>query len=1267
MADQTSWTSAIVALEGAPKFVTTQLRLLPSTPQILILPALSTYITTTLPSFLDVYDPVQHLRQVNAAMKRRHRDAQAFLRHSAADGPRLVFMDGGAASARALCLGALMQHETAGDRAAAEALLGRLTRRGLGGLAQAGHEQRAHSAPMVYSVRHLHDEDESSDPGTRAMRAADALDRQTASLQVSNELDLTTRHHSLSRAASLPVLSAAAAGLDTPGTSAEPFFVFGHSSSSSLYDCTPTTERPRPPAAQSPALAPPRFSVVHYDQHAELPSVFGFDDFPAASSWSSAEDGEITPRLRDSTITTTTTNTNTSAAVHRRFASNPISPMSDAFSMRSSVGNVEYGRASLLHMRRTTSVRGAGGDGFLGAAGVKAAIVGTTYDTTPKLLSRHATAETRRPEYNNALAATRQQFVVGQSMAPVLKETLLSSSSTGGGSMTYPLTRVPSTTTRPRTISVKRTRPVIKLQPVPSTKKRRWQQGKSTYIDDEADVVPAAPTPPPEDDADYEPVFPRMEDLVLFLRSELTPQPVLESALNAMREEYMRKSVTCCSSASSSSSSSSTPSSKARSSGSFKSLTDDGTAGLTSPEESCTELDDDQVTTPRTAVKMTEAMPSMDDYDPFAYINPAYGASTHSSKPSQASVAVVHPPTPAQTPPPEELVEADSTEVASMAAESQPADTEKEVIEELDCSIQEVVVEPKQPPVEVQNSIRDVLYRRYPVATKGYVSSFQFPAPPTANDDGLWRPLFRSRKTSSLPAVGVDGHLLPPTQLKQILAVGLQNGIKREYAARVISQIERFGTEPTGAARCTRLDFRYLLANTMQSFTSQPLRSQMAENPFGSPQLLAARLLPHLETYLAMHADIRFLILEYPPEHLATIIALQKLASVNLIKIAQIVDARSKERLPFRQVRAGSVSSGSGNSANSGGSSIYSRRTTSLTCNSLSVEASDANRAKANFLLTSSASGKDIADFVAAVWNVPVPDRPQTAPEAALPPAASAPPSLAASDDDERLPLESFPLELPATASPPTPETSPVQRKAKPPPLRVSALSAFPKPTGPQSPLTSSANMLSVLAPPATMTPPTSSKQEYHSSSRTPSPEQQQQQQQQQVVARVSAVGTSTLHLRRQLSNSTMRTTNSGMSAVSRASTPHIAYMRKNAPPAPSTPSRLYNPSIPPSPSIHHHQPQQQQHQQHQQQQYYHHHHHLSQLPPPPRFLDSLSSSMAGSTLLDDGASSIMTFDPAEDSDYDQEERRLMPFFGKKRRRVKPGTQKALRVLGMMA
>lgn len=141
----------------------------------------------------------------------------------------------------------------------------------------------------------------------------------------------------------------------------------------------------------------------------------------------------------------------------------------------------------------------------------------------------------------------------------------------------------------------------------------------------------------------------------------------------------------------------------------------------------------------------------------------------------------------------------------------------------------------------------------------------------------------------------------------------------------------------------------------MQAFTALPLTNQTSDNPFTNSYLLATLLIPHLETYLALHSEIRYLLLEYPPEHLPTVLALQKLVGVDLIKVAQIVDSTNKDRLPFTQI--GGPSAGAKTEA----------KPPKLSPRSSNLEFTVSN---ANFLLTSTATAKDIAKFVSTVWNI---------------------------------------------------------------------------------------------------------------------------------------------------------------------------------------------------------------------------------------------------------------------------------------------------------
>lgn len=145
----------------------------------------------------------------------------------------------------------------------------------------------------------------------------------------------------------------------------------------------------------------------------------------------------------------------------------------------------------------------------------------------------------------------------------------------------------------------------------------------------------------------------------------------------------------------------------------------------------------------------------------------------------------------------------------------------------------------------------------------------------------------------------------------------------------------------------------------MQAFTAQPLTSQTHDNPFTNPYLLATLIIPHLETYITLHTEVKFLLLEYPPEHLPTMLALQKLVGVELMKVAQIVDSNSKD-LPFTNLR------GTG-SFNSPGQGCTGRYGASL---SPAGPSHDVTVSKANFLLTSTASDVEIATFISTVLKI---------------------------------------------------------------------------------------------------------------------------------------------------------------------------------------------------------------------------------------------------------------------------------------------------------
>ncbi|KAI1043943.1 hypothetical protein LB505_003440 [Fusarium chuoi] len=196
----------------------------------------------------------------------------------------------------------------------------------------------------------------------------------------------------------------------------------------------------------------------------------------------------------------------------------------------------------------------------------------------------------------------------------------------------------------------------------------------------------------------------------------------------------------------------------------------------------------------------------------------------------------------------------------------------------------------------------------------------------------------------------------------------------------------------------------YLLANAMQAYTAQPLASQTKDNPFANSFLLATLIIPHLETYLALHEEVRYLLLEYPPEHLATVLALQKLVGLELMKVAQIVDASSKS-IPFTHLRGNSITGPEQGPVGRLGKTFPQN----------SGPGYDVTVSEANFLITSTAADAEIATFIATMSRILcktsdfyVPQEPPKKPS----PKKSKPPSITGT-------FSPFPRVPSATHSPP--------------------------------------------------------------------------------------------------------------------------------------------------------------------------------------------------------------------------------------------------------
>jgi hypothetical protein len=162
-------------------------------------------------------DPRELILQYHKAAQARHAQAQEFLRPSTpTDEKRLVFMHGGTMSVHVSCLSTIMEHETGGDVEEAHATYIRLASNGVAGLSPSTRlsysrpcsplpeiaEQDEDPAPAAASSevqdqqeRYVESGDDPvGDRIIRAMRAADALDKETEFLQpVTPDVDLTVK------------------------------------------------------------------------------------------------------------------------------------------------------------------------------------------------------------------------------------------------------------------------------------------------------------------------------------------------------------------------------------------------------------------------------------------------------------------------------------------------------------------------------------------------------------------------------------------------------------------------------------------------------------------------------------------------------------------------------------------------------------------------------------------------------------------------------------------------------------------------------------------------------------------------------------------------------------------------------------------------------------------------------------------------------------------------------------------------------------------
>jgi hypothetical protein len=157
---------------------------------------------------------------------------------------------------------------------------------------------------------------------------------------------------------------------------------------------------------------------------------------------------------------------------------------------------------------------------------------------------------------------------------------------------------------------------------------------------------------------------------------------------------------------------------------------------------------------------------------------------------------------------------------------------------------------------------------------------------------------------------------------------------------------------------------RYFIANVMQTHSTG--QSQSTFNPFSRPEVLATLVIPQIEAYLATNPNTSLLILYYPFNHLATVLALQKLLGQDLLKIAGIVDSLSNDATsPKHNQGPPRAHHDSGSQRRSSIGSHISSLNTGTHQNKNSE--SGVSFSKANYLLPSTATDAEITTFLSKI------------------------------------------------------------------------------------------------------------------------------------------------------------------------------------------------------------------------------------------------------------------------------------------------------------
>ncbi|KUJ08509.1 uncharacterized protein LY89DRAFT_788882 [Mollisia scopiformis] len=855
-----------VALEGDSETIATQLRLLPPSQKILIVPALPDAFSQN--SDKDSFNPSTFIRNVHTAFTERSEAARAFLRKSTSTQPRLVLQNGGSVSARATCISKIA-NLTEGDIGRAETIFNEIVKDGLAGLMKLDVGSEDDKAMLVaQESNEVQVQDGMEDPSVRAMKAADSLERETEALQPNSAhegtpgLETTVDSHAMG--ASHSTLNGSVP-LKSSDASEVPQKVVGIDKNGNNIVRTVLTVPSRSR----------RFTVE------EKRTTFGTQftiSTPATASTIGPTKSEETEEDDE--------DLDFASPEEESMFSAPATP-------------AVYKEAFLVDVQSsppTKTVR-------------KAQSIDMFYSRNSKLL--HPSSGPMQLKHTASDYHLRRPAI--------------------------PERRSDNYQTLPRTTFMKASQTTIRKSPTLSASAKSNSSSTEAvpprvYVDRGEDAFQVSK----ESMEPFVPVFPVVEDLIIHLVDDNANQ-ILESVISSYKDgTYPALPPTTSSPLPEEGEDQEAPISAVQSKKEDKALR----------PESCLTAETDDMGYER-----------RHDYDPY---NDSYPPDIKRQWPPMQNNARVSsldssvgPPTPTLTPP----VVPEVNDIAQKFVDFTPTNPNNAI--------------------NVQNSLRQLLILHLPAGENGY-SQHYYPVTPEA--ERLWKPVFRNDQNTS---IGNDGR-----NVDQIIALGCEDGVKKDFFFQMSGQVERLGSKRDGVNRSGRLDIRYLIANIMQH--SSGFSTQSSVNPLSNPHILAALLVPQIEAYLAINTSTRLLVLQYPASHLPTVFALRKLLGSDLFKIAGILDSLASDPPPMSRPRTPNPLSNEAISQRAANHSrlnslqrtrIDSTRADSITTlqrqtssagsvrSSLTKSLTSASFAKADYLLPSTATDSEITTFLSSIWK----------------------------------------------------------------------------------------------------------------------------------------------------------------------------------------------------------------------------------------------------------------------------------------------------------